>query len=401
MHERPSDVNIGDFGKRRFPISVLYVSPHIDFHGADRSLFQNLNYLNENGLVKPFVILPAEGLLSRNLRSAGIPFRVVPFKSSAGGGKAKNPVKTLVKRVYNGVMAAFASSSLARESFDLVHTNDMITDFGIKLARILRVPHVQHGRALLQEQCGIYFDRGEIKELRYIDKHSASVIFNSKTVLERYKAFFPQPKVHVIYSPAFEKKLLPKKSYDIRERKIRFIFAGRIEPAKDPMVALGAVEELVNRNLRNFDFSFFGSANPHYKEYLRRFSENVTRLPRDTVFHHEFDPNLSEHLSEYDIGIFCSPIEGIPRVISEFLLNGMPVIGTNSPGTLELIKDGFSGLIFEPRNAVDLANKMEFFIQDRTKIPEIGFNAQNSLDSDFSLETTSEQLYELYRQCIK
>jgi glycosyltransferase involved in cell wall biosynthesis len=48
-------------------------------------------------------------------------------------------------------------------------------------------------------------------------------------------------------------------------------------------------------------------------------------------------------------------------VTAEYLRRGRPVIGARSGGTRELIDDGVTGLLYEPRNCKALAEHMETF----------------------------------------
>ena len=47
--------------------------------------------------------------------------------------------------------------------------------------------------------------------------------------------------------------------------------------------------------------------------------------------------------------------------------NEVPVIGSDAPGINTIIKNNFNGLLFETRNADDLAEKIKLLMNDRTK----------------------------------
>jgi glycosyltransferase involved in cell wall biosynthesis len=52
--------------------------------------------------------------------------------------------------------------------------------------------------------------------------------------------------------------------------------------------------------------------------------------------------------------------EGFPLVLAEAMSHGLPVIASRIGGLPDIIEDGVTGLLFEPGNADDLAQKMEY-----------------------------------------
>lgn len=65
--------------------------------------------------------------------------------------------------------------------------------------------------------------------------------------------------------------------------------------------------------------------------------------------------------------IISSEFEGTPLSLVEAMHNEVPVIGSDAPGINTIIKNNFNGLLFETRNADDLAEKIKLLMNDRTK----------------------------------
>jgi len=84
---------------------------------------------------------------------------------------------------------------------------------------------------------------------------------------------------------------------------------------------------------------------------------------------------------------------------------GRPVIGANRACTLELIRDGYNGLLYECGNPVDLAAKIEVLYNQRGLISKLGENARDWSQRTFSLEAYATGLRAIfekavtYRQC--
>ncbi|WP_318617956.1 glycosyltransferase family 4 protein [Sporosarcina sp. YIM B06819] len=63
--------------------------------------------------------------------------------------------------------------------------------------------------------------------------------------------------------------------------------------------------------------------------------------------------------------------EGLPRTILEAMAMARPVITTDWPGCRDAIVDGVNGFLVQPRDALDLANKMKFMIDNSNIVKEM------------------------------
>jgi len=83
------------------------------------------------------------------------------------------------------------------------------------------------------------------------------------------------------------------------------------------------------------------------------------------------------------------------------MINALPVIGVNSGGARDLIKNEYNGFVFSPGNENELADKMSRFLENKKLIKELGKNAFISVSDNFTIEKTSEQIYHVYEDCLK
>jgi glycosyltransferase involved in cell wall biosynthesis len=77
-----------------------------------------------------------------------------------------------------------------------------------------------------------------------------------------------------------------------------------------------------------------------------------------------------------DVILVCSRIEGFGRVTVEAMRLGKPVVAAASEGTLELVRDGFNGLLYEPGNPEQLADKLLLLVQSPSLRMELGRNGR-------------------------
>ncbi|RKY92998.1 glycosyltransferase family 1 protein [candidate division KSB1 bacterium] len=92
--------------------------------------------------------------------------------------------------------------------------------------------------------------------------------------------------------------------------------------------------------------------------------------------------------------------ENSPLVIYESFALGKPVIGSNIGGIPELIDDNVNGLIFEPGNSDELADKINFLLDRPKLITDYGKRAREKAEKDFSPEPHYEKMLEKYQRLL-
>lgn len=91
---------------------------------------------------------------------------------------------------------------------------------------------------------------------------------------------------------------------------------------------------------------------------------------------------VQDILGLLDIGVLMSRIEGMPNAVMEYMLYGLPVVTTNHPGCIELLKD--SSFLIE-NNEGSLYDALEkLIISEELRVSEgtLNFNKIKSYDMD-------------------
>jgi glycosyltransferase involved in cell wall biosynthesis len=97
--------------------------------------------------------------------------------------------------------------------------------------------------------------------------------------------------------------------------------------------------------------------------------------------------------------VFAFPTEyreGIPRVLLEAALAGLPIVTTSMPGCSDVIKDGWSGSIVPPRAPQALAARIVGLLCDRPNALAMGARAAKLVTEEFGLELTAARYAVLY-----
>lgn len=86
-------------------------------------------------------------------------------------------------------------------------------------------------------------------------------------------------------------------------------------------------------------------------------------------------PNTEIDKAYAETDIYCLPSvwpENQPVSITEAMASGIPVVASKLGGNEELVQDGVTGLFFKAGDAADLANKLEFLIENEAARSEYG-----------------------------
>jgi len=88
--------------------------------------------------------------------------------------------------------------------------------------------------------------------------------------------------------------------------------------------------------------------------------------------------------------------ENFPRTIAEAFACGLPVIASRIGALADIVTDGETGLLFEPGNPRDLADKLAWALAHPEEMAAMGRNARTQYEAEFSAEVNYRRLMEIY-----
>jgi glycosyltransferase involved in cell wall biosynthesis len=117
-------------------------------------------------------------------------------------------------------------------------------------------------------------------------------------------------------------------------------------------------------------------------------SDTVKLLgPRDDVI---------ELLHDLDVFVLSSHSEGLPSAVMEAMAAARPIVATAVGGVKELVADGESGILVEPRDPTALAGGIVSLLEDPERARKLGDSARARLEARFTLDQTTERLGAFY-----
>jgi len=121
------------------------------------------------------------------------------------------------------------------------------------------------------------------------------------------------------------------------------------------------------------------------------------------IYHHQPVParEIPKHVGSCSIFALPSRSEAMGKVLVEAMAAGKARVGSNIDGIPSVIDDGIDGLLFEPENVEDLADKLERLISDAGLRKRLGDAGKRRAEEEFSEEKYFENLIAFYRKVIE
>ncbi|MFQ5873795.1 MAG: glycosyltransferase family 4 protein [Dehalococcoidia bacterium] len=106
-------------------------------------------------------------------------------------------------------------------------------------------------------------------------------------------------------------------------------------------------------------------------------------------------------LKAADILLLPSKTEGMPAVLIEAGLAGLPCVAYNVGGVREVVEPGVTGLLVSPGDSAGFEAAVVSLLEDRTKRQELGASARQRCLEHFSMDRVAKQYGELFLRLLK
>lgn len=218
----------------------------------------------------------------------------------------------------------------------------------------------------------------------------------------------------IIYANSHSTKLDLVNNYGVNEKKIKvfynavkdynitksfvnknkLIYVGRMSPSKGVEDLLEAMPAVLSRfpevELKLIGGNLEGETILQYVEKCRDLG-----IEKNVVF----VGNKSKHivLEEFStsyLSIVPSIVEAFGFVVIESFSVKTPVIGSNTTGIAEIIRDGKDGFLFKPQDSDDLADKIVFLLKDEKLRETFSENCYKRFKESFELNKAISDLKE-------
>ncbi len=317
-------------------------------------------------------VCPWKGSLAAECARHGIRTKITFIPGWAFLQRSRTPrIEALIGAIPRGALLLSgilpAVLLLIRLRPTMVLTNTMVIPAHAIAAKLLGIPHYWMVREFGRDDHQLQFLLGHHRTIRLIGQLSESVICNSHAVEKALLAVDPKMTTSVVY-PVVDTPLgTPPERHP--GEPMRAVLVGYFSEAKGQHLAVEAVA-IARKAGVDIELTLVGGGNQKpLRELARRLGvEDLVTIDGPTR-------DLGPYWSAAHVGLMCSQCEAFGRVTVEAMRAGLPVCGTNTGGTPEIIDPGVNGLLSPAGDANALAANLMALESDEDLRRSLAFRA--------------------------
>lgn len=357
-------------------LRVVHIITKLDLGGAEQNTLYSVSHLNRS-LFDPHLITGPGGLLDYEVeRMDSVPVQFV--------GELSREIRPIADHE-----AYLRVRAILRElKPDIVHTHwskaGIVGRLAAAAEKVPVIVHTYHGFGFHQFQPPGAF-RLSVALEREANRRSHHVIFvswqNGKSaeemdLIQNCSTSLIRTGVEVEPLLQAKRNEVFRKEFGIsRKAKVVGMIAS-LRPQKDPLTFVEAAA-LVAKKEHDVKFLLFGGG-----ELADAVTRRAAKKLRSINFSYAgWSRNVPDVLANLDLLVVPSLWEGLPRVVPEATIAGVPVIASKVDGIREIIFEGRNGAFAEPHDPEDFAEKILVALKEDWKVdPELSRQIQHEYD---------------------
>jgi len=153
---------------------------------------------------------------------------------------------------------------------------------------------------------------------------------------------------------------------------VHFAYTGQLLPHKGVMELLQAFAAIRPSRPTSLDVYGTGRFYPSYYQEIERFASHHANIHLRGEYGRDDLPGILGETDAVVVPSLC--VENAPLVIAEARAAHTPVVGSDTCGVAEWIRDGIDGLVFRRGDVADLAEKMQLLVDHPEVVSELAAN---------------------------
>lgn len=216
----------------------------------------------------------------------------------------------------------------------------------------------------------------------------------SKTVQDKLRKRY-QIDSKVVYNGIDTKRFKQRNSTN-KSTPLKIIMVSRLEHNfKGQDLLIEATSKLKGK----ITVDFIGSGSS--REFLKTLTHQLKCEPYIRFLGEKDQDYISLHLSEYDLFVQPSRLEGFGLTVAEAMAAQLPVLVSKGQGPAEVTCDNKYGWVFENGNANDLAFKIEYILNNYDMAIQKAQMGKEYVYKFFDIHSTANFYIEEYKKILK
>ena len=199
------------------------------------------------------------------------------------------------------------------------------------------------------------------------------------------------------FDPSTVDHNLVREEFKISEGEILIGMMARFSPGKGHEEFIYSAKELIKK-YDNLRFMIIGEPSKGEDKYAAEIKTLASELDViDRLIFTGFRKDAPEVLSALDIFVFPSHAEAFGLALVEAMSMGKPSVCSNSDGVLDIAVNNVTSFLFEKKDQMDLAKKIELLIVNEKLRNEFGKAARKHAVEMFDLSLFTKKLIGIYK----
>jgi len=135
------------------------------------------------------------------------------------------------------------------------------------------------------------------------------------------------------------------------------------------------------------------------RQHLEQMARELNLLPERVEFR-GLVSDMQAVYQESDVLVLTSDCEGMPNVVLEAMASGLAVVATAVGGVPDIVKDGETGRLVDPRQEAGLVEALATLVSETESRQKMGERARQQVESRYSLQRLPGMLMSLYEKAL-
>lgn len=357
-------------------MNILHISRTMGQGGAEKVVFQICKDVKDNNMV----VASTGGVYEKEMKQYNIKHYKIPDLDN------KNPLFILKTFI-------ILNKIIKKEKIDIVHSHHRMAAF---YSRIINIFNRNFSRVYTAHN--VFYNK--INLSKFALKGSKIVAVGNGVKNNLIKVYeINEKKIDIIYN-SIE---IPKKIDEITDEffykekdKILIGNIGRISEQKGMDVFLKALEISMKKNDKIIGVII---GDGELKNELQNLSKELNIDSR--IIFLGFRKDVLNIIKNLNFVILSSRWEGFPLTPIEVFSQKKTIIVSNIDGNNEIVKNEHNGLLFEKDNYIELSNKIDELIANKSLLNKLEKNALNDYTNIFSYKKFIDNYKNIYLNCEK
>jgi glycosyltransferase involved in cell wall biosynthesis len=182
--------------------------------------------------------------------------------------------------------------------------------------------------------------------------------------------------------------------YNLREESFKILYVSRLVEAKNQIKLISALTKYIED--KDIEVVLIGEGDPSYISRLKSIADERVHILGSVSFE-----DLVAAYHSADLFVFLGTWEGMPTVILEAMLCGLPILTTPVGGIPDIVTEGKNGLFVKvPIEEKDLVDRIKYFIND-VDINKMSKANIEKVKTQYNWNVVANKILDVYNEVLE